>query len=187
MRLFVTGVGCIGKTTIGGKLAALLDYPFFDLDEEIETFFETSIERLQARFLTMYSFRQEASKALKHLLAREDSRDSVIALPPSGLMDNYWRVVRKAGGTTIVLKDDPGNILERIKFYDKDSRLIDKDLTAKEKRLHLREIKKDITYFGRTYKRANVTVDITGLDADQAAMKVKDTVFPLLRVSSVLL
>jgi len=184
MRIFLTGVGCVGKTTIGKKLAALLDYPFFDLDEEIETFFETSIERLQDKFLTVYSFRQEASKALKHLLAREDSRDSVIALPPSGLMDNYWRVVKKEQGTTIALKDDPGNILERITFYDKDSRLIEKHLTTKEKRLYLREIKKDITYFGRTYKRANTTVEITGLDADQAAVKVKDVVFSLLQVSS---
>ncbi|MBW2228121.1 MAG: shikimate kinase, partial [Deltaproteobacteria bacterium] len=47
MRIFLTGVGCIGKTTIGKKMGELLGVRFFDLDNEIESFFETSIERLQ--------------------------------------------------------------------------------------------------------------------------------------------
>ena len=116
MRIFLAGVSCVGKTTIGTKLAALIGCPFFDLDNEIESFFSMPIERLQDNFLTMYSFRQEASKALKHLLKREDSGDSVIALPPSGLMDNYWRVVKRAKGKIILLTDDAANILKRITF-----------------------------------------------------------------------
>ena len=174
MRIFITGVSCIGTTTIGAKLSALQDYAFFDLDEEIERFFETSIERLQNRFLTMYSFRQEAAKALKHLLSRRENEDCVIALPPSGLMDNYWRVVKKAGGKIIALKDEPENILERITFYDIDSRLIEKHLTEKEKKLYLKEIKEDISYFRRTYKRADIIVDIKGLGSDESARKVKE-------------
>jgi hypothetical protein len=42
MRIFLTGVGCVGKTTIGINLAELLDVNFFDLDDEIEMFFNTS-------------------------------------------------------------------------------------------------------------------------------------------------
>jgi len=34
----------------------------------------------------------------------------VIALSPSGLMDNYWRVVKRAKGTIVVLTDDAANI-----------------------------------------------------------------------------
>ena len=81
----------MGKTTIGTRLATLLDCQFFDLDDEIENFFSLSIERLQEKFLTIYSFREEASKALKDLLGRESTQDSVIGLPPSGLMGPYWR------------------------------------------------------------------------------------------------
>ena len=73
MRIFLTGVSCVGKTTIGTKLAVLLGCPFFDLDQEIERFFAMPIEHLQDQFLTMYSFRQEAAKALKSLLNREGS------------------------------------------------------------------------------------------------------------------
>lgn len=41
MRVFITGVGCVGKTTVGQKLATLLGCPFFDLDAEIESYFGT--------------------------------------------------------------------------------------------------------------------------------------------------
>jgi len=173
MRIFLAGVSCVGKTTVSIKLSALLGYPFFDLDKEIERFFSMPIEHLQEKFFTMYSFRQEASKALQYLLKREDSGDSVIALPPSGLMDNYWRVVKRENGTIVVLTDDAANILKRITFYDKDSQPIEKHVTEKEKRLYLKEIKKDITYFNRTYKRADISVRISGLGHEHAAEKVK--------------
>lgn len=176
MRVFLTGVGCVGKTTIGAKLAALLDYAFVDLDAEIESYFKTSIERLQRRYLTPYSFRKEASKALKRVLSREGSRDCVIVLPPSGLMDSYWRVVKKAEGTIVVVRDEPANIVKRIIFYDIDSRPIHKALTEKERGLYVREIRKDIAYFRRTYRRAHATVDIAGLAPDDAACKLKEVV-----------
>lgn len=126
MRIFLTGVGCVGKTTIGKKMGKLLGVRFFDLDNEIESFFETSIERLRNRFLTVHSFRNEAAKALVHLLNRPESRDCLIALPPSGLMGGYLRAIKKANGITAVVTDKPENILERIRFYDIDSRPIEK-------------------------------------------------------------
>ncbi len=156
MRLFVTGVACVGKTTIGRRAANLMGLAFFDLDHEVETFFNTSIERLQARFLTPHSYGNEAAKALLHLLARPESRDSVIALPPSGLMGGYLRAVKRSAGLVVTLWDQPENILE--------------------KRLYLREIKKDMTYFGKTYARAHLRIDITGLDVEAAARRVKESV-----------
>ena len=174
MRIFLTGISCIGKTVIGAKLAALFGNPFYDLDEEVEKYFSTSIEHLQDKFLTMYSFREEASKALRHLLRKNESRNSVISLPPSGLMHGYWRIVKKSERTIVVLTDNAENILHRITFYDKDSNLIEKHLTEKEKTFYLKDIKKDITYFNRTYKRAHITVNIAGLTPNKAAIKVKE-------------
>ena len=176
MRIFLTGVSCVGKTTIGKKLAELLDVNFFDLDDEIESFFKTSIERLQDKFLTINSFRNEAAKALVHLLSQPKSKRSIIALPPSGLMGGYLRVMKKTSGITAVITDKPENILSRISFFDIDSRLIEKQLSSKEQKLYLREIKKDITFFGKSYRRADLQVDISGLDQDQAALKIKKAV-----------
>jgi len=179
MRIFLTGVACVGKITIGAKLANLFGCQFFDLDREIERFFGTSVERLQKRYLTPYSFRIEASKALKEIVSRgEDGQNCVIALPPSGLMDAYWRVVKSAKAAIVVLQDKPENILKRITFYDIDSRQIQKHLTEREKRLYLREIRGDMTYYGRTYKRATAAVDIAGLGPDDAAHRVRDALIP---------
>jgi shikimate kinase len=172
MRIFLTGVSCVGKTTIGRKIAELLGINFFNLDHEIERFFDTSIERLQNRFLTTHSFRNEAAKALVHLLSSPDSRMCVLELPPSGLIGGYLRAIKKVKGTTVVLTDQPENILERIAFYDLDSHPIEKKLTSKEKILYLKEIRKDIT----SYQRANLKVDISGFDVNQAACKVIEAV-----------
>ena len=176
MRLFITGVGCVGKTTIGTKLATLLNCSFFDLDDEIEKFFSMPIEALQNKFLTAYSFREEASKALDNLLKNEDTQNSVIALPPSGLMHRYWRIIKNTKCITVAINDAAENILNRIIFFDKESRPIDKSLSDDDKRYYLREIKKDITYFNRSYKRANIYFNLAGLDADHAAVKLKATI-----------
>ena len=93
MRIFLTGVACVGKTTIGKKIGELLGVRFFDLDNEIERFFETSLKRLQNRFLTIRSFRNETAKALVHLFSRQERQACVIALPPSGLMGGYLRPI----------------------------------------------------------------------------------------------
>jgi len=175
MRIFLNGVARVGKTTIGAKLADLLGYQFFDLDVEIERFFGTSMERLRSRYPTQYSFRAEASRVLSHLLSREGRVNSVIAMPPSGLMDNYWKVIRKTAEAIIVLlQDAPDNILDRITFYDTDSRPIQKSLTAAERRFYLQEIKRDIAYYRRTYKRAHIVVDISGCSPDQASLRIRD-------------
>jgi shikimate kinase len=117
MRILLGGVSCVGKTTLGARLAGLLDYRFLDLDIEIERFFGTSIERLQGRYLSLYDFRLAASQVLKHVLSLEQGHNCVIALPPSGLLGGYWKVVKETRGSTIVvLRDTPENMLERITF-----------------------------------------------------------------------
>jgi shikimate kinase len=45
--------------------------------------------------------------------------------------------------------------------------------------LCLREIKKDISYFRKSYQRANLQVDIAGLNPEQAARKVIDNAINL--------
>src|SRR5215469_13511417 len=175
VRIFLTGVSCVGKTTIGEQLAGLLEYRFFDLDVETERFFGTSIERLRNRHLTSHDFRLVASRALKHVLSREDSCNCVIALPPSGLLGGYWKVVSRTRDATIVaLRDTGENILGRITFYDIDSRLVPMNLTDHEKTLYLREINGDIAYFSRSFRRAHVSVDIAGCGPEEASRKVRD-------------
>jgi shikimate kinase len=92
LRVSLVGVSCVGTTTIGRILADRRGWPFFDLDEEVERHFGLSIERLQARFLTGYSYRKECAAVLERIATA--TPDCVIALPPSGLRDAFLRVVR---------------------------------------------------------------------------------------------
>ena len=90
-------------------------------------------------------------------------------------MGGYWKVVgRTQDAIIVVLEDTPENILERITFYDVDSRPLQRNLTDREKRLYVREIKRDIGYFSRSFQKAHVCVDIAGCNPDQASRKVKD-------------
>lgn len=176
MKVFLVGVSCVGKSTIGALLAKKLNYNFYDLDDEIESFFNTSIERMQKKYPKTDSFRKQSSKAFKNLLSKKQTKRSIIALPPSGLMDHYWRIVKKSKGIIVVLKDSPENILKRISFFDVDSRPIEKILTEEEKLFYLEEIKKDIAYFGITNSKAHLIVNISGLSLDDSAVKVQESI-----------
>src|SRR5260370_9773269 len=49
---------------------------------------------------------------------------------------------------------------EEITFYDIDSRPIDKHLTHEERRLYLKDIKADLSYFKRPHERADLDATI---------------------------
>jgi shikimate kinase len=186
MIIALTGVACVGKSSIGKKLAEDVGFRFFDLDVEIERFYGTSIPRLRAEILTDYSWRLKAAPVLKKILEENRQQDAVVALSPSGLMDAYLRVIKKSNAVVVVLQDTPENILKRITFYDDDSQPIAKLLSEKEKKYYLNDIKQDITYYGRSYRRALFRLDIAGMDITQAASALKDLLgLPLLPESSV--
>lgn len=45
-----------------------------------------------------------------------------------------------------------------------------------DKRHYLKEIKKDITYFGKTYKRAHLLVNISGLSIEDSVTRIQDAI-----------
>jgi shikimate kinase len=142
---------------------------FFDLDTEIEQFYGLSIERLQQQYWMAHDFRKAAAKALSFILAKPESQQAVIALPPSGLMGGYLAVIKKTQGLKVVLLDTPERILDRLVFYDMDSRPMAKHLTDEERPRYLREIKQDISYFKKSCTRTDLQVSIEGMDVEQAA------------------
>ena len=170
MRVSLVGVSCVGTMTAGRLLADRRGWPFFDLDEEIERHFGVSIERLQARFLTGYSYRKECAVVLERIATANP--DCVIALPPSGLRDAFLRVVRRVPGVTVAVRDTPENILERITFYDIDSRRIGKYLTGGGADLVPEGDQGGHLLFKRSYERADLQVTITGLDPEASSAAI---------------
>ena len=174
MKVFIAGIGCVGKTAVGARLAERLGCQFYDLDREIERHFGKSVGRLRAETLTPYSYRKQfASVVLKKVLQAEPDSSFVMALLPSGLMDSMWAILKKTDRIVVALRDSAENILSRITFYDTDSRPITKTLTEKERAYYLRDIRADMAYFGRTYRRADLTADIAGLDVEGSATKIE--------------
>jgi shikimate kinase len=173
VRVFLTGVSCVGKTTVGRRLAELMGLSFYDLDTEIEQFFGMSIEQLHQKYWMPHDFRKAAAKALLSILDKPESQQAVIALPPSGLMGGYLAVIKKTQGLKVALLDRPERILDRLVFYDVDSRPMDKRLTNEERPLYLKEIKQDITYFKKSYTRADLQVSIEDMDVEQAAQHLR--------------
>jgi len=79
----------------------------------------------------------------------------------------------------VVLIDISENILERITFYDIDSRPVNKIVSDDERLYYLREIRKDIRCFKRSCRKANLVVDIGGsFDAVDAASRVLEALPP---------
>jgi len=171
VKIYLVGVSCVGKSTIGKLLAMELDFVFYDFDKEVEKYFGKPIECIQENFLFPYSYREETRIVLRELLNKKGN--SVIAACPSGLRDVYlreYKISRKNKENTLIsihISDKPENILERITFYDKESRLLNKKLSEKEKGLYLKEIKKDITFFNKFNNRADYEFNIEGLKLDK--------------------
>ncbi|MEX2566465.1 MAG: shikimate kinase [Cyclobacteriaceae bacterium] len=162
MIIYLVGIGCVWKTTIGKMLADKIGFSFFDLDEEIEAYYNKPIERLQDEYIGMDGFREKASVVLDDLFSRD--MDAVISGTPAGLKFVYLRVYKKHKENkdicSIHIKDSFKNILERLTFYDKDSNPIVKKLDDSMKKKYLKEIKADYNYFKGSYDRADFEIDI---------------------------
>lgn len=172
MRILIVGVACIGKSTIGKLLAEIMEYNFYDFDIEVEERMNEHISSIKKRtlaFINEKGYRDEGKQILDDILSKNQDK-IVIAMPPGGLFQSYTAIINKHSNVlTIALKDKAENILERLIFYDDESKPIYNVLNKKNKLLYLSEIKKDIEYFSRTYRKAKLHFNIDGMTANEAA------------------
>jgi len=165
MIIYLVGISCVGKTTIGKMLAKKLSFAFFDVDEEIEKYYNKPIERIQKECYSMNGFRKKGSVVLDVLFSKDIN--CIISGTPSGLKYSYLQVYKKHKSNktlySIYIKDSFENVLDRLTFYDKDSNPINVKLDDTKKKLYLREIKADFNFFKDSYNRADFTIDINNI------------------------
>lgn len=163
MILYLVGISCVGKTTIGEMLAEKTGFTFFDLDIEIQNYYNKPIERIQSECFSMNGYREKASKVLDVLFAK--NIDSVISGTPSGLKYSYLQVYKKHKASkdlySIHINDKHENVVDRLTFYDKDSNPILEELDDSKKKRYLKLIKADYNFFKDSYKRADIQFDIS--------------------------
>lgn len=165
MILYLVGISCVGKTTIGKILSEKIGFSFFDLDIEIQKYYNKPIERIQDNCLTMNQYREKASVVLNQIFSNNENM--VVSGAPSGLKYSYLNVYKRHKTDKIMysihLKDSFENILDRITFYDKDSNPIRLTLSELEKVKYLRKIKADYNFFKNSYKCADFEIDINDI------------------------
>lgn len=162
MIIYLVGVSCVGKTTIGKMLAEKIGYSFFDLDEEIQNYYKKPIERIQNECFSINEYREKASIVLDKLFYQ--NINSVISGTPSGLKFSYLQVYKKHKVNkdlySIYINDSLENVLNRLTFYDKDSNPINERLDETKKKRYLKKIKANYNYFKDSYKRADFRINI---------------------------
>ena len=136
MKIIIVGVSCVGKSTVGKILADKVGYKFFDFDFEVEKYFNRHITFLKREYPFERTYREKTIIVLSKIL-RENQDNFIIAMTPSGLMDNYWKIIKKDDSLiTIALMDKAKNILKRITFYDDYSKPMESLLTKENKKLY---------------------------------------------------
>lgn len=162
MIIYLVGISCVGKTTIGKMLAEKIGFSFFDLDLEIQKYYKKPIERIQDECFTTNGYREKASVVLDYLFSK--NIDSVISGTPSGLKFSYLRVYKKHKANkdlySIFINDSFENVLDRLTFYDKDSNPITEKLDESKKMRYLKKIRADYNYFKESYNRADFQINI---------------------------
>lgn len=169
MILYLVGISCVGKTTIGKLLAEKIAFEFYDLDTEIEKHYNKSIERLQSECLYMIDYRKKGSIVLDKILS--NTTNMVVSGVPSGLKFTYLEVYKKHKTAkdlySIHIKDNYENIVNRLSFYDEDSNPENIVPDEESRKKYIKSIRADYNYFRASYKKADFCIDIDNLSLNE--------------------
>ncbi len=124
MNIVITGFMCAGKTTIGRKLAKLLDYNFIDTDMEIEEDQGCSVEDI-FKYGGEECFREMETKMLEKL---RDLHNSVISTGGGIILREYNQSLLKQIGRQVYLKVPKKELLIRLKKVKNRPLLKNKDV-----------------------------------------------------------
>lgn len=109
-HIFLVGPMGVGKTTVGKKLAGLLNRPFFDVDVEIETRCGADIPWI-FDMEGEQGFRNRETRAFEDIVASSDQ--AVIATGGGLVLSSRNREVLSANGQVIYLSASKEQLFER--------------------------------------------------------------------------
>jgi shikimate kinase len=165
MRIFMTGFMGAGKTTVGQRLAALLDLPFVDLDQEIERLAGSTVREIVEGQGEPW-FRRLELEALQSVLGRGDA---VIATGGGTLTSELGARLIRDAGLSVWLNPSFATIVERIGALGKADRPLFRE-EAQVLALYRERLP--------AYRRADLTVDVA---PDEAPKEVAARIGLLLR------
>lgn len=161
MKILLFGITNVGKSTIGKFLSEKLNYEFDDLDEEIKRRYG-KIDNFINKYPWTYERHKERGKILSDIVNKYDD-NVVIAVSSIFYVRCFSKLLEDENILAIELQDKLENILKRLVYADEDDNVFPLEITTeKERKYYLSEIKKDITFFKRTYAKITNKFDMNG-------------------------
>lgn len=171
MRIYLVGLSCVGKSTLGKLLAEEYNYKFFDFDFLVMDIYKKNIDKIKADFnppLLDSEYQTLVSPILEELLDNE-KKDIVLAMPPSGLFPAYAKILEKHSDIlTIELRDNIKAIIKRLIYFDDARKSWPITINDENRNYYLNEIKEDIIYYKHANKAAKLKVHLSGKNIDGA-------------------
>lgn len=145
MKIFILGVGQVGKSTVGKALAEKLKLKFYDLDFIIIEQYG-SIEKFQEKF----SDRRKRFKKKANIVREYQKYDDnfVMVVSPIYSVEEHYKLSKELYyDYCYVLTASPETIFERLGFYDEKGTLLEDsdEYKNKYKNYYLRSIVIDNT------------------------------------------
>ncbi|NLO42128.1 MAG: hypothetical protein GX109_03730 [Bacteroidales bacterium] len=152
MNVLLFGVSNVGKTTTGRLLAKKLACDFYDIDEEVRTQFNTTIEKFINAF-GRYERDKVRGGIIRQLLARNG--DKVISVSPMYYSRCFNKYILRPDVIAIELQDEPENIFNRLVFTDENDQICEDTEEYREahRDYYLNDIYEDIKYYRNSFKK----------------------------------
>ncbi len=162
------GISNVGKTSIGKKLAELINFDFFDLDEEVKKYYDTTLEKFVNE-----GFRHDRDSkrgvVLGHIIGNS-SRNKVIAVCPIYYSRSFTKFLKRKDVLALELQDTPQNIFDRLVFSDENDNVYkDDEYKNMHKKYYLKDIKSDMTYYKQAFKHISYKYFINGKEILEVA------------------
>lgn len=173
MKIILIGYMGSGKSSVGKKLAEVLDIPFKDLDTEIENQEANSISTIFSEKGEIY-FRIIENKMLKNLLSQRESYVLATGGGTPCYANNMASMVERDDVKTVYLKT-PLEILTTRLFQEKANRPLLAHLqTEEELNDFLRKHLFERVYY---YNQSKFVIDNTSENIDETIEKIVSKLF----------
>lgn len=175
MKIMLFGISNVGKTTIGKVLAKNLDYPFYDLAEEIRKKLNLTQDQFMEKYSDDYERGQLKCDFLKDIL--HDSKNCVIAVSPFNYSEFILPFLNVQDILPIELQDSPDHVFERLVFADENDVIYkDDEYKNKHKDYYLTELIRDCYYYYKIYEDIPSKYFIDNKSIEDAAADLTDCI-----------
>jgi len=164
-RIYLVGFMGAGKSTVGKRLAAVLNYQFLDLDDDFEESYKISISSFFKKYDEKLFRKLEYQKLLNTLI-----KENTVVSTGGGTACFFDSMeVMNAIGMTVYLKMSPEAIASRLKTAKKKRPLVQ---SMKDEEL-LEFIKNKLEERKKSYEKATITIEAINLNVKQLSELIK--------------